>query len=139
MEFITKTASETKELGKKIGSNLKGGEIFALEGELGAGKTTFIQGLAEGMGIGARVNSPTFILMRFYKGKKNLYHIDLYRLEEDIDTQLSELGIKDAWGKEENVVVIEWADKVKDIYPPHTQRVVFKEIDENTRKITFIN
>ena len=70
MEIITKSAEETQGLGFKIGSHLKGGEIIALKGELGAGKTTFVQGLAKGLGLTSRIVSPTFIIMRDYPFKK---------------------------------------------------------------------
>ena len=81
MEVITKSAGETKEVGRKFSADLTAGDVVGLTGELGSGKTTFIQGVAEGLGVSARVNSPTFIIMREY-GK--LYHVDLYRLEENL-------------------------------------------------------
>lgn len=136
METITKSAKETFEFGRKVGSSLKGGEIVALVGELGAGKTTFIQGLAKGMGIENKIVSPTFILMRTYVGNKlNLYHLDLYRLEGDIKTQVSELGIEDFWGRDGNVAVVEWADKSEEIFPEKTIWINFEKINENERKI----
>lgn len=112
MEIITKSPTETQILGKKIGALLKGGEILALKAELGAGKTTFVQGLAEGMGLAARVISPTFLLMRKYPGKTSLYHMDLYRIDTNVDTELLNLGVLDLWGQESNVFVIEWAEKI---------------------------
>ncbi|HSX48738.1 MAG TPA: tRNA (adenosine(37)-N6)-threonylcarbamoyltransferase complex ATPase subunit type 1 TsaE, partial [Candidatus Saccharimonadales bacterium] len=137
METITKSAKETFEFGRKIGSSLKGGEILALIGELGAGKTTFIQGLAKGMGIENKIVSPTFILMRTYAGDKlNLYHLDLYRLEGDVRTHVRELGIEDFWGRNGNVAVVEWADKSKEIFPEKTVWINFEKINEDTRKIT---
>ncbi len=137
METITKSAKETFEVGRKIGSSLKGSEILALVGELGAGKTTFIQGLANGMGIKNKIVSPTFILMRSYEGEKlTLYHLDLYRLEGDIKTQVKELGIDDFWGRNDNVTVVEWADKSKEVFPEKTIWINFEKINEDERKIT---
>ena len=132
MEFITKNAAETKELGKKIGTSLKGGAVLALSGELGAGKTTFVQGLAEGLGIKAKIISPTFILMRHYD---NLYHLDLYRLEGDVWNEVKNLGVNDFWGRDNNVFVIEWAEKIKDHLPKETKLISFEQIDENQRRI----
>ncbi|RLC30881.1 tRNA (adenosine(37)-N6)-threonylcarbamoyltransferase complex ATPase subunit type 1 TsaE, partial [Candidatus Woesebacteria bacterium] len=81
-------------MGKKIAADLKGGETLALTGELGSGKTTFIQGLAEGLGVKGRIISPTFILMRKYEASKSdFYHIDFYRLEDDLENEIKNLGI----------------------------------------------
>ena len=132
MESITKSANETQILGKKFSASLTGGETIALIGELGAGKTTFAQGLAQGLGIEGRIVSPTFILMRTYG---NLYHIDLYRLEKDIDEEVKNLGLTDIWGKKENIVVVEWAEKITEMLPENTIWINF-EILDNGRKIT---
>ncbi len=136
MEIITKSAKETFDLGRKIGSSLKGGEILALVGELGAGKTTFIQGLSKGMGIENRIVSPTFILMRSYQGKNlKLYHLDLYRLEGEIKSHVRDLGIEDFWGRDKNVSVVEWADKSKEIFPKETIWINFEKINDDERRI----
>lgn len=140
MEYITQTPDETKEIGRKLSASLKGGEIFALSGDLGAGKTTFVQGIAEGLGISTRVNSPTFIIMRTYSIKNNssimnLLHVDLYRLENNIEEELVNLGITDLWKKKENVFLIEWAEKIKDLLPKNTKWVKFEDVDEDSRKI----
>src|SRR5688572_26135307 len=103
MEITSKSAEETKNFGKDFGAGLKGGEILALSGDLGAGKTTFVQGLAEGLGITDRVMSPTFLLMREHPVKfgGKLYHIDLYRLENNVDQEVENLGVTDYWEKPE--------------------------------------
>lgn len=144
MEITTKSAKETKKFGRKISAELKGGEILALSGDLGSGKTTFVQGLAEGLGIDARIVSPTFIIMRRYKvpwAKSSrvieyLYHIDLYRLEGEVGSELVNLGVSDILGKKENVVVIEWAEKAKDMYPDGTSWLRFTNTGEYIRKIS---
>src|SRR5260221_7294528 len=118
MEIITKNAKETFELGKKFGSSLKGGEILAFVGGLGAGKTTFIQGLAAGIGIKNKIVSPTFILMRTYG---NFYHLDLYRLEGDIEKEVRNLGLFDIWENPLNIIAIEWAEKLKTDWPKNTK------------------
>ena len=137
MEIITKSPTETQILGKKIGTLLKGGEIIALKGELGAGKTTFVQGLADGMGLTDRVISPTFLLMRKYPGKMPLYHMDLYRIDTNVDTELLNLGVLDLWGQETNVFVIEWAEKISKL-PDRAITIEISGSEEN-RSFNFAN
>ncbi len=138
METITKSTAETQALGEKVGANLEGGEIIALDGELGAGKTSFIQGLAKGMGISARIISPTFMIMRSYKYKNGaLYHVDLYRID-DVSSELDNLGVTDLWGKSDSVFVIEWANKLPKL-PPQTISITLKEEGEDERRIVFKN
>ncbi|MFA5188117.1 MAG: tRNA (adenosine(37)-N6)-threonylcarbamoyltransferase complex ATPase subunit type 1 TsaE [Patescibacteria group bacterium] len=116
MEFISKTEKDTNQLAAKIARKLKGGEIIALEGDLGAGKTTFVKGLAKAFGIKQHVTSPTFVLMKVYECRipkseiSNLVHVDCYRLDEP--QELFYLGIEEYLNKPDTVVVIEWADKI---------------------------
>lgn len=133
MEIITKNAQETFTFGKKIGSSLKEGSVIALVGELGSGKTTFIQGLAEGLGVKSKIISPTFILMRKYD---NFYHLDLYRLEGNLEEEIQNLGLTDILQTKNSIVVIEWAEKIKDLLPKDTIWINFETIDDNERKIT---
>lgn len=143
MELITKSAQETKNFGKKIADSLKGGETFALVGDLGSGKTTFVQGLASGLGIDQRIISPTYIIMRKYdvplvhqpKGVKFFYHVDLYRLDGAIESELKNIGIDEILEKRENVVCIEWADKVTGLLPKNSVWIEFENIGEDNRKI----
>jgi tRNA threonylcarbamoyladenosine biosynthesis protein TsaE len=136
MEFITENAQETQELGERVGASLVGGEVLALVGALGAGKTTFVQGLAKGLGVKKQIVSPTFIIVREYEGEKlNLYHVDLYRLEGDLGAELGNLGVMDAWGEARNVVVIEWAEKVRKYLPKGARWVNFENLGEERRKV----
>jgi tRNA threonylcarbamoyladenosine biosynthesis protein TsaE len=140
MEIHTKVAEDTKNFGREFANNLKGGEIIALIGDLGAGKTTFVQGLAEGIGIKEEILSPTFILMRQYElTSKYFYHVDLYRLEENLEEEMKKIGIIDLWGKPENIFVIEWADKARDIIPESAIWVNIEKEENDGRKITVTN
>ena len=111
--------------------------MVALVGDLGSGKTTFVQGLAESVSGLTRIISPTFILMREYPNKfgGNLYHIDLYRLEGNIERELANLGITDFSKDKKNIILVEWAEKAKDYLPKNTRQVKFEHVDENTRRI----
>ena len=136
MELVTKSTQETKDLGKALAAGLTGGEIFALEGELGSGKTTFVQGFAEGLGVSGRIISPTFILMRKYgAGETDFYHIDLYRLEGNIEAEVINLGLNDIWQKPESIVVIEWAEKIKKMIPGNAKWIKFENLGGERRKI----
>lgn len=142
MEIITKNAKETHDVGYKMGSSLRGSEVILLKGELGAGKTTFVQGLSKSLGIENTVTSPTFILMRSYilpekKGRtaKTLYHVDLYRLEQEVDREAQNLGIFDMWGRNDSIFVIEWADRLQKSLKEVVE-VSLEVLDVDTRKIT---
>ena len=140
MEITTKNATETKKVGKEFAASLKGGEVVALVGDLGAGKTTFVQGFAEGLGVASRIISPTFILMRSYKLQKgsisSLYHLDLYRLDAHIEEEMKNLGVTDEWENHDTMVIVEWADKAPSAFPEKTIWVTFEQINEKKRKIT---
>lgn len=142
-QVITKNSQETFDLGVKFGQSLKGGEILALQGNLGAGKTCFLQGLAKGLGIKDKVNSPTFNILKVYKITSNIKkrispqvfcHIDTYRLRDERD--LISLGIEEFFHDLKTITAIEWAEKVKKILPKKTIDLYFKQIDEDTREIT---
>src|SRR3990167_4343056 len=137
MEIITKSAHETKEAGRKLGSSLKGGEVIGLVGNLGSGKTTFIQGLAKGIGSGDRINSPTFIIAREYPNKfgGHLYHVDLYRLETSLKEKLTQLGLFDFMKNKKNITVVEWAGKARDLLPKSTIWIEFSNLGEDKRRI----
>ena len=143
IEIITKSSKETKKAGMALGQIL-GREplsnkalVVALEGDLGSGKTTFIQGLAQGLKVKENILSPTFVIQKDFllklKNFKNLYHIDAYRLKNP--EELLELGFKDLIGNSENLIVIEWADKIKKILPKNILKIEFTNLEKNKRKI----
>lgn len=133
----TTSAAETQALGVKLAERLAGGEIMALSGDLGAGKTTFVQGLARGLGITAAVTSPSFVLINRYRTADGrvLQHADCYRLQhatlEMWDAGLAELLEGD------DTVVIEWADRLPDLLPAEHLDIHFEYLDENRRRLTF--
>lgn len=139
--IITTSFEETQQLGKDFAANLKGGEVLALHGDLGSGKTTFVQGLAQELGIAQRIISPTFIIMRSYGirnqelGIRNFYHIDLYRIESERDVE--GLGLVELMGDPENMVVIEWPEKIENLLPDNRIDVFFEYLGEDKRQIKF--
>ena len=115
MDFsiISNSPQETIEFGRRLGSRLKGGEVIALCGPLGSGKTHLIKGIAAGAGAensGRRVNSPTFVIVNEYTGRFDIYHIDAYRLNSVSDFEM--IGFDD-FCRPDSVVLIEWADKIE--------------------------
>ena len=135
--YITNGKNETIFLGEEFAENIKLGEIILLHGNLGSGKTTFTQGLAKGLGIKRRIISPTFIIVRHYGlSKGNFYHIDLYRTEDNLD--ILGLGIGEILSDKNNIVSIEWAEKLKDFLPKDRTEIHFKYINENKREIKIL-
>ena len=109
LEEITNSPAETELAGRRLGERLKPGDIVLLTGELGAGKTTFVRGLAEGSGSEAMVASPTFQLVRIYPGRVQLAHVDLYRIEKN--SELNDLGLDEL--ADRGAVVVEWGDRLQ--------------------------
>lgn len=132
-----KSADETIELGKKLASLLKAGDVILLDGDLGAGKTTFTKGLGEGLGIKRSIKSPTFTIIREYSGGRlPLYHMDVYRLE---DGSGDELGL-DEYFEGDGVSVVEWSQFVADTLPEDYLKISFQRLDneaESERELTF--
>ena len=137
IKFHTSSAQETIELGKKIGSMLKKGDIIALQGTLAAGKTTITKGIASSLGIKDEITSPTFCLISEYEGKMPLYHMDVYRLEGGDD--FINLGVEDLiYGN--GVSLIEWSEKVMDELPKKTIILKLEPVEgTDEREITIEN
>lgn len=129
---ITRSPEETLALGRRLGATLGPGDVVACYGELGSGKTCFIQGVAEGVGVEGPVTSPTFILIGEYPGRLPVYHIDLYRL--DSLEEILALGVEEClYGP--GVTLIEWAEKVEGLLPSHAIRVRLSGLGEEPRQI----
>ena len=130
-KFFSKSYIETEEIAFKLAQTLKGTEIIAMFGGLGAGKTAFTRGLARGLGIEDGVSSPTFALVHEYEGKFNLYHFDMYRINTFDD--LYTTGFFDYM--DNGVMVIEWSENIESALPEGCIRVYIKVISENEREI----
>lgn len=156
-EFITDSAAQTQALARQILPYLSGGNVVCLYGDLGSGKTTLVQGLAKALGVKGKVQSPTFQLVREYElvassklqaaskkslkletcDMKRLVHVDCYRIESAAD--LKGVDLQEYWQDKDNLVVIEWAERIKDILPENRLDVCFEQVGENKRRITLFN
>ena len=138
-KYITNSAAQTKSLGQRMSQKIlksKEAVVVSLKGDLGSGKTTFVQGFAKGLGIKHRILSPTFVLMKKYKipnTKKQFYHIDCYRIKKAPD--LSALNLEKLFLNPLNIITIEWAEKIKNILPQNTIILNFKYQNQNQREI----
>ncbi|MCI1982168.1 MAG: tRNA (adenosine(37)-N6)-threonylcarbamoyltransferase complex ATPase subunit type 1 TsaE [Oscillospiraceae bacterium] len=133
-KFTTVSPEETEALGEKIGAGLKGGEVLALFGGMGAGKTALTRGIARGLGIPQGVSSPTFALVHEYHGRLALYHFDMYRVESWDD--LYSTGFFDYLGTG-GVLVVEWSENIENALPESAVRICFQRgKSDNERIIT---
>ena len=148
LDSISHSAAQTQRLGARLGELLQGGELILLNGQLGTGKTTFTQGLAQGMGINEQVNSPTFTLLKEYTRRSRsatksgsssqrapaLYHFDLYRLDDP--GEIFDLGF-DEYFNGEGVCVVEWAEKADLYWPSDHLNIRLKILSETKRGLLF--
>lgn len=138
--FITHSAKETKELGKKLAKKILPGTLVCLTGDLGAGKTTFAQGFLEEMGATRPYASPTFVIMKQYdlpapkNGIERIYHSDAYRVEAK---DFVNLGFVEWCADKKGVVILEWPERVKEIIPNTAQKISFVWKSDNEREIVF--
>jgi len=130
--FVSRSPEETRALGEKLGAKLQPGAVIACIGELGAGKTCFLQGLARGLGVSSAVTSPTFVLVNQYRGRLPVFHLDAYRTEAL--TEVLELGLEEMMHGD-GVTVIEWADKILPLLPPGTVMVRIRGLGDEPRCI----
>ena len=155
LEIITRRAEETKRVGKTLAEEIikcqaknRKAVVIGLEGELGSGKTTFIQGTAKGLGLEEKITSPTFVILKKYgvrplgRDKESLpkgrspaffYHIDCYRIARSKD--LIDLDFKEIINNSQNIIAIEWAERVRKILPENTLWIKFEYFGQNKRKV----
>lgn len=139
-KMVTKNFEETREEGKALAEKLRGGEVICLSGDLGSGKTTFTQGILEGLGAEKPYVSPTFMIMKKYElgarsreeKIKNVYHIDTYRIDEKA---ILDLGWEEMLEEKDSVIIVEWPERIKNIIPGLARWIEFKWIGENEREI----
>lgn len=129
-EYVTASAEETRSLGRRIGERLQAGDVLALEGDLGAGKTTFSQGVAHGLGIREPIDSPTFTLIKEYEGRIPFYHMDVYRLE-DVEEELG----WDEYFYGEGATLVEWAGRIRHWLPERTVWITLTLESHGKRRI----
>ena len=134
--IISRGERETKKLGEKLAKkivekrSLKKAQVLGLVGDLGGGKTTFLQGFAKGLGIKQKITSPTFVIIKRFG---SFYHIDCYRIQKP--KELLDLGFKKVISDPKNIVAVEWADRIRKIMPKSALWLEFEFIGEKTRKI----
>lgn len=138
--FTTRSAEETRSLGKKLAAELKPGTLLCLAGDLGAGKTTLAQGLLEELGADKPYTSPTFVLMKLYDlarptatGIARVYHCDAYRIDDPVDFE--RLGFAEWCADPEGLVLLEWPERVERILPKRYTRVTLRSLGEHEREI----
>ena len=133
---VTNSPEETIELAACLSRGLKEGDFIALEGDLGAGKTVFVKGVAKGLGVEDHkyVNSPSFVIVREYKGEKDLYHFDVYRLEEK---DFCETVDYERYFYNHGVTVVEWAEKIKDLFPDEYLEIAINHEGPMKRRFEF--
>ena len=144
IRVVTTSSSQTKKLGSVLAKQImetpsqESAFVIALVGDLGGGKTTFLQGLAKGLGLKEKILSPTFVIMKRYqidsgKNYKNFYHIDCYRVESS--EEIMSLGFSEMIKDNKGIIAVEWADKVKDILPKSSLFLYFKFMGKDLREI----
>jgi tRNA threonylcarbamoyladenosine biosynthesis protein TsaE len=134
VDLVSHSAEQTRRLGSRLGELLTGGTVICLTGDLGAGKTCLVQGIGVGLNVEDRITSPTFTLINEYRGGRlTLYHVDLYRI---VDAKVALAFGLDDYLYGEGVCAIEWAGRVRDVWPEERLMVSLRHIDETKRGVT---
>ena len=130
--LIAATPEQTAAAGEALGRTLRTGDVVALYGELGAGKTCFVQGLVRGLDVVTQATSPTFVLVNEYRGRLPVHHVDAYRTSSL--TELMDLGLLDLFGAD-GVTLLEWADRAEPLLPARTIRVRIEGLGDEPREV----
>ena len=131
--FFTRNEAETEELGARLAKSIDGGAVIAMYGDLGAGKTAFVRGMARGMGLDCRVSSPTFTIVNEYLGERELIHFDMYRLSSG--DELFDIGWEDYLSRGA-VCAVEWSENVEDAFYGDEIKLRIEKLSDTERKIT---
>ena len=132
--MVTESAGETLALGERLGGLLRPGDVVALYGELGSGKTVLTKGIACGLGVEADVHSPTFTLIHEHAGPIPLFHVDLYRIEGEAEVE--SIGVEE-YIEAGGVTVIEWAEKMRSVLPAERLDIALRVTGDTSRELTF--
>lgn len=130
--YFSRSEAETLSIAAEFAATLRPGDVVALIGDLGAGKTLFTRGVAVALGISGEVTSPTFTLIQEYEGELSLYHMDMYRLNNE--REILDIGVEDYFCGD-GVCLVEWAEKLGSILPPDAIRVTIHHVDNRSREI----
>jgi tRNA threonylcarbamoyladenosine biosynthesis protein TsaE len=131
--YTLKSVEETRAFARNLGTHAKSGDCFALDGDLGAGKTVIAKEIAAALGVTEEITSPTFTLCEEYEGRLPFYHFDLYRIDDP--RELDMLFFEDYW-EGNGVSVIEWAGRAEHRLPHNTTYITIEYVDENTRRLS---
>ncbi|MEN2984381.1 MAG: tRNA (adenosine(37)-N6)-threonylcarbamoyltransferase complex ATPase subunit type 1 TsaE [Dictyoglomaceae bacterium] len=134
MRILSNSSLETMELGRKFGMKARPGDFYILIGDLGTGKTTFLKGFAKGLGIDSIITSPSFLIIKEYKGNYSFIHVDAYRLNSY--TELLNLGWEE-YLNNENIIAVEWGERIKDLWPEEYLKISFFHKSLNSRELHF--
>lgn len=134
-EYITSSPAETASLGKKLADDMQRVSVVALYGGLGAGKTAFVSGVAEGFGCRQRASSPTYNIVNEYYGSRRVCHFDMYRIEDS--ERLYEIGWEEYIGSDA-LCLVEWSENIEDALPQDCWKIIIEKISESQRKIKVI-
>lgn len=130
--LITHSAAETQAVAEKLATLVTAGTVITLNGDLGAGKTTFTQGFGKGFGVKRNVNSPTFTIMKQYQGRLPLYHMDVYRLEDTGD----DIGLEE-YINGDGVAIVEWSNLIESSLPAERLAITIERVGDEERRLTF--
>jgi len=137
VEFLSRSPQQTRQVGARLGRNLQPGDVICLQGDLGAGKTTFVQGIAQGWGSQDAVSSPTFILVNVYRdaGHGQLFHLDAYRLDSVLEAEELDLNMMLAQGP----LLIEWPERMEGLIPGEHLWIMLDHVDQEEREMKFVS
>lgn len=135
IDFVSRSAEQTRRLGLRLGSLLKTGDVILLSGDLGSGKTTFVQGLAKGWGAVDQVSSPTFVLVNQYRRLNGslMHHLDAYRIDSSIEAEALDITAM----LDDSVLVVEWAERISEALPAEHLRIDFSWMGDEQRNLVF--